>query len=102
MGLVVPFSDVMLLSPGNLDVISTTSSSGRHSPSYSCDSLVAFGRIYYVFYVKMNSDPAVDVPFAVENLDRISTSPLYLAVTCSQCSCDSSRWLLDEFHAFSP
>ena len=39
-GLVAPFSDVdklLALSHGNLEIISTSSSSGRHSPSV-CDS----------------------------------------------------------------
>ena len=49
--------------------------------------------------MKMNSDLEVDAPFAFENLDMISTTPLYLAV--SRPGCVSPWWLLEEYHAFS-
>ena len=42
-----------------------------------------------------NCEVVVLAPFAIENLDRISTSPLYLAV--SRPGCVSPRWLLEEF-----
>ena len=81
-GLVEPFSDVMRLracfaqfSPGKFGIISTSSSSGRRSSSCSCDSLEAFGRISHAFYVKMNSDPEVDAPFALENLGHDFNEP---------------------------
>ena len=51
----------------------------------------------------MNSDPEVGVlaPIALENLDRISTSPLYLAVPCPS-SATVHGGFLEELHEFSP
>ena len=72
-GLVVPFSDVIkfarAVSLGNLYIISTSSSSGRHFPSCSCDSYGGIGKSSCVFYVKLYSDPEVVAPCALKNLD---------------------------------
>ena len=53
--------------------------------------------ISYVFSVKLYSNPEVDAPFALENLDIFDTSPLHLAVTRPRCV---SLRLVDEFHDF--
>ena len=46
-------------------------------------STEAYGRIFRIFYVTVNLDPEVDSLLAAEI--RISTSPLYLAVTACTC-----------------
>ena len=59
---VLQFLDMLaLFSRGNLDIFSTSSFTGRHSPSCSCESLrMLLSRFSYLFYVKMNVDPEVD------------------------------------------
>ena len=47
---------------------------------------------------ELDPEDVVLAPFALENLDMISTSPLYLAV--SRPGCVSPRWLFEEFHHF--
>ena len=102
-GLVVPFSDVIIsLALSHLEtwtLFLRAPCSGRHLPSCACDSLWRVWEEFpAVFYVKLHTNPEVDLPFALENLD-FSACPLYLAVTRTG---RVSLRLLDEFHAFSP
>ena len=50
---------VALFSPGNLDIISSSPLLAVTHPG--CVSLEVFGRISRIFYVKVNSDPEVEV-----------------------------------------
>ena len=48
-------------------------------------SLVAFGRIFAHFYVKVYSDPEVDSPFALGNLDKFFNEPFVSGTLCPRC-----------------
>ena len=87
------------VSLGNLDIISTSSSTGRHLPSCSCDSQRRLSEEYLaVVYVKLYTDPEVVAPCALENLDLLYA----LLVSGNHSLPDASVWrLLDKFHAFS-
>ena len=98
-GLVGPFSDVdklLALSDGNLDIISASSSFGRHSPSV-CDSLRRLLEEFIVFScVEVFSDPEVDSPLHWKIW--IFNEPL---VSDSHLPRMRQLEALDEFHTFS-
>ena len=98
-GLVAPFSDVdklLALSHANLDIISTSSISGRHSLS-ACDSLRRLLEEFTVFsYAKVFSDPEVDSPLHLKIW--IFNEPL---VSDSHLPQMRQLEALDEFHTFS-
>ena len=54
--------------PGNLDIIPSSPSSDRHSPSCSCGSLGHSEECPTFFYLKINSDPEVEVSCTCDEL----------------------------------
>ena len=83
MGLVVPFSDVIIsLALSHLEtwtLFLRAPCSGRHLPLCSCDSLRRLLEEHLsVFYVKAHTNPEVDLPFAIENLELILRAPCIL------------------------
>ena len=65
----------------------------------SCDSRwKLLEKFLAVFYVRAHTDPEVDSPFALGNLDFVLNEALKMWQS-SRPGC-VSLWLLDEFHAF--
>ena len=100
-GLVVPFSDVIVsrvVSLGNLDIISTRPFLRHFSPSCSCVSLRMLVGISCAFHVKVHTDPEVDFLFSLK-ISTLSMTPLCLAVSRTRRSKEAFGRISHIFYA---